>query len=80
MFFREIIGQQEVKSRLIRSVKEGIVAHAQLFCGAEGVGNLAAMSGKSTKESTELFENSSRQVESTVGHSRRRIRARMESS
>ncbi len=40
MFFREIIGQQEVKSRLIRSVKEGIVAHAQLFCGAEGVGKL----------------------------------------
>jgi DNA polymerase-3 subunit delta' len=41
MFFRDIIGQEEVKQRLIASVKSGHIAHAQLFAGPEGVGKLA---------------------------------------
>ena len=41
MLFNEIIGQQAVKERLIRSVKEGRISHAQLFLGPEGSGNLA---------------------------------------
>lgn len=40
MLFKDIIGQEETKSRLIRSVKDGFIPHAQLFCGAEGVGKL----------------------------------------
>ncbi|MDR0540897.1 MAG: DNA polymerase III subunit delta [Dysgonamonadaceae bacterium] len=38
MFFRNIIGQNDLKRRLIQSVKEGFVPHAQLFSGREGVG------------------------------------------
>ncbi len=41
MFFREVIGQQEIKQKLIRSVKENRVSHTQLFLGPEGSGNLA---------------------------------------
>ncbi len=41
MLFREIIGQQAVKKRLIRSVNEGRISHAQLFLGPQGSGNLA---------------------------------------
>ncbi len=41
MLFKEIIGQQTVKERLIRSVKEGRISHAQLFLGPQGSGNLA---------------------------------------
>lgn len=40
MFFRDIIGQNDIKKRLITSVREGFIPHAQLFCGAEGVGKL----------------------------------------
>lgn len=40
MFFHEIIGQEEVKKRLIRSVQEERVSHAQLFAGPEGTGKL----------------------------------------
>lgn len=40
MFFRDIIGQDEVKKRLIHSVEENRVSHAQLFLGAEGSGAL----------------------------------------
>lgn len=40
MFFRDVIGQEELKSRLIQTVREGHIAHAQLFCGLEGVGAL----------------------------------------
>lgn len=38
MFFKDIIGQEEVKERLIRSVKSGIVPHAQLFTEQGGAG------------------------------------------
>jgi len=40
MQFNSIIGQQEVKERLIRSVQENRVSHALLFLGAEGAGSL----------------------------------------
>lgn len=38
--FKDIVGQNDIKERLISSVKQGKVAHAQLFCGPEGVGKL----------------------------------------
>ncbi len=41
MLFKEIIGQHIVKDRLIRSVKEGRISHAQLFLGPQGSGSLA---------------------------------------
>lgn len=41
MLFAHIIGQQAVKERLIRSVAEQRIPHAQLFRGPVGVGKLA---------------------------------------
>jgi len=41
MMFRDCIGQEEVASRLIAAHGEGRVAHAQLFLGPEGSGNLS---------------------------------------
>ena len=41
MFFKDVIGQEELKKRLIRSVNEERISHAQLFSGAEGVGKVA---------------------------------------
>jgi len=41
MLFKEIIGQAIVKQKLIQTVKENRVSHAQLFFGPEGSGNLA---------------------------------------
>jgi len=41
MQFKEIIGQQAVKQRLVNSVAENRVSHAQLFLGPEGSGSLA---------------------------------------
>ena len=40
MLFKDIIGQEEAKERLIREAKEGKIAHARLFSGHEGVGKL----------------------------------------
>jgi len=40
MFFKDIIGQQPIKERLIQSVQKGFIPHAQLFAGGEGVGAL----------------------------------------
>jgi DNA polymerase III subunit delta' len=40
MYFRDIIGQQQTKEKLIQSVKDGRVPHAQLFSGMEGTGAL----------------------------------------
>lgn len=40
MFFRDIIGQADIKCRLIDDVRRGRIAHAQLFGGPEGVGSL----------------------------------------
>ncbi|HUM45274.1 MAG TPA: DNA polymerase III subunit [Chitinophagales bacterium] len=41
MFFKDVIGQHEIKQKLISSVKESRVSHTQLFVGPEGCGNLA---------------------------------------
>lgn len=40
MQFSEIIGQSDIKQRLIGSVHDGFIPHAQLFGGPEGVGKL----------------------------------------
>lgn len=40
MQFADIVGQQEVKSSLIQTVKDGRISHAQLFLGPEGNGSL----------------------------------------
>lgn len=40
MLFGEVIGQEEIKSRLRREAEEGKVAHALLFYGPEGCGKL----------------------------------------
>ena len=40
MFFKDVIGQEEAKRRLIREVNEGKIPHARLFCGGEGIGKL----------------------------------------
>lgn len=41
MRFADIIGQEELKRHLTRSVDAGRVSHAQLFTGASGYGSLA---------------------------------------
>ncbi len=41
MTFKEITGQDDIKKRLIKTVKDNRIAHAQLFFGPEGCGNLA---------------------------------------
>ncbi|RCH54728.1 hypothetical protein DJ568_09565 [Mucilaginibacter hurinus] len=41
MQFKDIVGQHAVKHRLINSVVENRVSHAQLFLGPEGSGSLA---------------------------------------
>lgn len=40
MFFKDIIGQEEAKRRLIKEAHEGRIPHARLFCGKEGIGKL----------------------------------------
>ncbi|MDR1632181.1 MAG: DNA polymerase III subunit [Dysgonamonadaceae bacterium] len=41
MFFRNIIGQTEIKHRLIQSVKDGYTPHARMIRGPEGAGKVA---------------------------------------
>lgn len=41
MNFASIPGQEEIKTKLLRSVKEERVSHAQLFAGPEGCGSMA---------------------------------------
>lgn len=41
MLFSEIIGQEDLKRRLIQMVQSGNIPHAQLFGGREGTGKLA---------------------------------------
>lgn len=38
MYFKDIIGQEEVKERLRQSARTGIVSHAQLFTEQGGAG------------------------------------------
>ncbi len=41
MLFKQVIGQQDIKERLIRMVVENRVSHSMLFTGPEGNGKLA---------------------------------------
>jgi DNA polymerase-3 subunit delta' len=41
MLFRDVIGQRDIIRRLLRSVDENRVSHAQMFLGPEGTGNMA---------------------------------------
>lgn len=41
MQFKDIIGHRKIKKRLVQTVKENRVSHAQLFLGPEGSGSLA---------------------------------------
>ena len=41
MEFSEVIGQQEVKDRLMKMVEEGRVPHAIMLCGPTGTGKMA---------------------------------------
>ncbi|MBC7914125.1 MAG: hypothetical protein H7Y07_08380, partial [Pyrinomonadaceae bacterium] len=41
MQFSQIVGQSQVKQRLIQSVRENRISHAQLFLSPEGAGGLA---------------------------------------
>ena len=40
MYFKDIIGQQDVIERLVKDAQQGTVPHALLFCGPEGTGKL----------------------------------------
>ncbi len=40
MFFKDIVGQQNIKDHLLSIAKSGKVSHAQLFVGPEGSGKL----------------------------------------
>jgi len=40
MYFRDVIGLHDVKQHLIDSVQRGLVPHARIFYGPEGVGKL----------------------------------------
>lgn len=41
MLFREVVGQDDIKRRLIQTVKDNRISHAQLLLGPAGSGNLA---------------------------------------
>ena len=41
LYFKDVIGHQALKHRLIKTVRENRIPHAQLFWGPEGGGNLA---------------------------------------
>ena len=41
MRFKDIVGQQNLKNRLIQTVNEGRISHAQLFVGKSGFGSLS---------------------------------------
>ena len=40
MYFKDIIGQDDIKARLLNMVRKGTVPHALLFSGPEGTGKL----------------------------------------
>ncbi|MFZ1332614.1 MAG: DNA polymerase III subunit delta', partial [Flavobacteriales bacterium] len=40
MLFSKVIGHATLKAKLIGNIREGRVAHAQLFLGPRGSGNL----------------------------------------
>ena len=40
MYFKDVIGQQKVKERLIGEAREERIPHALMFCGPQGSGKL----------------------------------------
>ena len=40
MLFKDVVGQEEAKRRLIQEVKSGRIPHAKLITGDEGVGKM----------------------------------------
>ena len=48
MYFKDIIGQEEIKKRLIHSAQTGVVPHAQLFTEQGGAGAFSSRSGLRT--------------------------------
>ena len=40
MLFSEVIGQENIKTQLLKAVQQNRIAHAQLFSGKQGVGKL----------------------------------------
>ena len=53
MYFKDIIGQEEIKKRLIHSAQTGVVPHAQLFT-EQGGRRLSSHTGLRTL--SELYE------------------------
>lgn len=45
MYFKDIVGQQDLKKQLILSAKKEVVPHAQIFCGQGGAGTFALALG-----------------------------------
>ncbi len=41
MYFKDVVGQEDIKKKLISNIKNNRVSHAQLFLGPEGSGKLA---------------------------------------
>ncbi len=41
MLFSKVVGQEEIKTRMIQEINSGKMSHAQLFLGKNGYGNLA---------------------------------------
>jgi DNA polymerase-3 subunit delta' len=63
MFFKDIIGQEEIKQQLIQSVKAGYIPHARLLTGPEGVGKVALALAYAR-----YLSCSNRQEEDACGH------------
>lgn len=69
MNFSEVIGQDEVRQRLVQMVREDRVPHAMMFCGPHGCGKMAvAMAfasyllgeGRQPEDGTEMLPESAR--------------------
>ncbi len=41
MFFKDVVGQDQIKKKCISNIQNGRISHAQLFVGPEGCGKLA---------------------------------------
>ncbi|MDO4934307.1 MAG: hypothetical protein Q4E71_06835, partial [Prevotella sp.] len=41
MNFNEVIGQEEIKERLMKMCREDRIPHAMMFCGPRGCGKMA---------------------------------------
>lgn len=40
MYFKDIIGQEDIKRKLTAEARQGRIAHAQMLCGPEGCGSM----------------------------------------